>query len=185
MPDESVHEEDDNNEGGNTYDSVFTSFTENWLQTQLTHHVSLAGANAFWKLCFKYVKEMYELKEAENITRAIPQFVHVRRQVYKEICPEVKMTFVFMNKNDGTLHHVQEDETPLKNYQRDPQFRKLYEEAHIQVFLLTYYLGKYVFTRSRKLPYYHGKYVFTRRMKLPYYNGKYEITISSWEVRIY
>ena len=120
-------------EESDTFESVFTSFTENWLQTQLTHHVSLAGANAFWKLCFKYVSDLYALREAENISKRIPQFVHVRRQVYKQICPNIKMTFVFKDKTNGMVHYVEDDQTPLTNYQRDPKFQKLYEEAHIQV----------------------------------------------------
>ena len=111
------------------------NFTKEWIRTKLTHHVSLAGADEFWKLSFKYVGDMLRLKEAENVTKGVPQFVHMRRLMYKDqtICPEVKMSFVFMNKNDGTIHYIQEGQTPLKNFQRDTRFIKMYEEAHIEV----------------------------------------------------
>ena len=128
--------DDSNNsdpEDMDTYESLFASFTEKWMETQLTHHVSLAGANAFWKLSFQYVNDICKLKTEENIAKNIPQFVHVRRQVQKEICPNVLMSFAFMNKNDGSMIYIRDDHTPLNKYQRDPRFKKIYEEAHIQV----------------------------------------------------
>lgn len=75
------------------------------------------------------------MKLAENIKKKIPQFLTVRKNFYKDYCPEVKMSFTFLNKNDGTIVKVEEDHTPLKQYQRDPQYQKLFEEAHIEVIL--------------------------------------------------
>ena len=75
------------------------------------------------------------MKAAENVQKKIPQFIHMRNVMNKNICPEVKMSFVFLNKNDGTLHHVQDDQTPLTKFQRDPRFKKMYEEAHIEVII--------------------------------------------------
>ena len=49
------------------------------------------------------------------------------------MCPEVKMTFVFLKTSDGTIVSVTEDFTPLTKFQRDPDYQKLYEEAHIEV----------------------------------------------------
>lgn len=60
-------------------------------------------------------------------------YFQVRKNVYKDICPDVEMTFYFLNKNDGTIVRVSDDHTPLNKYQRDPQYQKLYEEAHIKV----------------------------------------------------
>ena len=117
-----------------TFESLFAAFTEKWMETQVTHHVSVSAANAFWILSLQYVHDLYRLKVSENIRKGIPQFVHLRRQIQKDICPEVNMSFAFMNKNDGNMHYVQHDQTPLKDYQRDPQYKKMYEEAHIQVY---------------------------------------------------
>ena len=50
--------------------------------------------------------------------------------------PEVKMTFAFLNKSDGTITTVAADSTPLTQFQRDPNYQKLYEEAHIEVYQL-------------------------------------------------
>ena len=43
------------------------------------------------------------------------------------------MSFAFMKKDDGTIVHVKENHTPLDQYQRDPKYQKLYEEAHVKV----------------------------------------------------
>ena len=104
-----------------------------WLHTQVTHHVSLAATKAFWKLSFQHVAKLYELKADQGISRKIPQFPQVRKNIYKDYCPDVKMTFAFMNKNDGSIVYVNEDHTPLQQYQRDPQYQKLFEEAHVEV----------------------------------------------------
>lgn len=104
-----------------------------WLQVQLTHKVSLTAANAFWKLSFKHLKEIFDLKEAEGVKRKIPQFQQVRKNIYKDLCPDVKMRFAFLNKNDNTVIIVEDDKTPMNKYQRNPQYQKLYEEARIEV----------------------------------------------------
>ena len=57
----------------------------------------------------------------------------VRKNIYKDMCPDVKMTFAFMKKSDGSVITVEADSTPLTQFQRDPNYQKLYEEAHIQV----------------------------------------------------
>ena len=46
------------------------------------------------------------------------------------------MTFAFKNKDEGTVVHVQSEDTPLIQYQRDPKYQKLYEEAHVQVYII-------------------------------------------------
>ena len=45
------------------------------------------------------------------------------------------MTFAFKDKTDGSVTTVNVDKTPLREFQRDPKYQKLYEEAHIEVIL--------------------------------------------------
>ena len=61
--------------------------------------------------------------------------LQIRKNIYKDISPDVKMTFAFLDKTDGTVLHVQSENTPLTEYQRDARFQKLYEEAHVQVYI--------------------------------------------------
>ena len=124
---------------------MLDSFSEKWVQTQLTHRVSLSAASAFWSLSFKYVLDILQLKENEGVKKNVPQFVHKKRILYKNICPDVKMSFAFLNKADGTIHHVHEDHTPLTQFQRDPQYQKLYEEAHIEVIIKKKFRAKCIF----------------------------------------
>lgn len=112
---------------------MFHSFSKKWLETQLTHHVSLAASNSFWKLAFKHVYDILELKRMEEVKRKIPQFLQVRKNIHKDISPNIKMTFAFLNKNDKSIIHVNSDHTPVKEYQQNPMYEKLYEEAHIEV----------------------------------------------------
>ena len=128
--------EDDPSEGEEeewTFDSLFNSFSKQWLQTQLTHHVSLAASNDFWKLAFSYVSQIHELKQQENSTSKIPQFLQIRKNMYNMNCPKVTMNFAFLNKIDQSIIHINVEQTPVKDYERNPHYQKLYEEAHIEV----------------------------------------------------
>lgn len=129
-------DDDDGEDGEDTsFDSLFKSFTRQWQNAQLKHHVSLAGCNKFWKLSFKYVSKIIELKERENIKRKIPLFLQIRKNMYKDIAPNVKMNFAFLDKESQSIIHVSDDHTPLKEYDRNPRYQKLYEEAHIEVII--------------------------------------------------
>ena len=112
---------------------MFNSFCEKWLHEQQHHHVSLNAANSFWKLAFQYVGKLLELKLEENNKKKIPDFLHVRQVIYKNICPPVHMSFAFLDKSDNSIVHVEGDHTPLNQYERNPRYQKLYEESHIKV----------------------------------------------------
>ena len=116
-----------------SFDSLFQSFSNQWLHTHLTHHVSLAASNQFWQLAFKFVSNIEDLKHQENNSRKIPQFLQVRKNIYTDNCPKVTMTFAYLNKNDQSIIHVNVDQTPINDFDRNPQFQKLYEEAHVDV----------------------------------------------------
>lgn len=75
------------------------------------------------------------MKLNENVTKKIPQFLQIRKNIYKDICPQIQMTFAFLHKTDNSVIYVSDDHTPIKEYERNPQYQKLYEEAHIQVIL--------------------------------------------------
>lgn len=124
-----------------SFEDLFNCFSQQWLYTQLTHHVSLSATNSFWQLSMKYIPDMMEAKKRDNIKKKISQFVQVRKNIFKDISPKFKMTFCYMNKEDGTQYHVSENYTPLTQFQRDPRYQKLYEQAQIEVInLLTNYL---------------------------------------------
>ena len=132
---EDESDEDDDEDEDISFNSLFYSFSKQWLNAQLNHNVSLAASNSFWNLAFKYVSKLHELKETENIKRKIPQFMQIRKNLFQDLSPNVIMNFAFLNKNDNSIHHVNTDHTPVKEFERNPQYQKLYEEAHIKVTL--------------------------------------------------
>ena len=133
---EEEKEEEDKDDDEDTFHSLFESFSKQWLGAQLTHHVSLTASQAFWNLAFKYGSNLNDLKTKENIKKKIPQFLQVRKNMYAEICPKVHMSFAFLNKADGSIIRVEAEKTPLNEYQRNPQYQKLFEEAHIEVIIV-------------------------------------------------
>ena len=60
-----------------SYKDVMQQFSEEWLQTQLTHHVSLSATNAFWRVSMNFIPKIMELRNAELINRKVPQFNQV------------------------------------------------------------------------------------------------------------
>lgn len=101
----------------------------------------------------KYIPKILELKGIEGIDRKIPQFMQVRKfkkkislyfnkfffyfqvrkGIYQELSPDVVMSFIYLNKNDDTIIRITGDRTPLTKFEQNPQYQKLYEEAHIEV----------------------------------------------------
>lgn len=117
----------------NTYKCFMESFSKKWLDTQLTHQVSLKAAESFWDLAVCQLGKILEKKKEEKVKKKIPLFVTQKRKLYKELAPEVKMSFVFKKLDDGTIIKVNSDHAPLTQYQRNPNYQKLYEEAHVEV----------------------------------------------------
>ena len=132
-PLDSPDDSDDSGEDEDTFDTLFQSFARKWVDEQLTHHVSLNAAASFWTLAFKYIGKILHLKASEHNTKKIPGFLNVRQVMYDDVCPPVHMSFAFLNKTDNSVEYVEDDHTPLNQYQRNPNFRMLYEEAHIKV----------------------------------------------------
>ena len=136
--DGSVHEingpaDSEPEESDDSYNDIFRAFSNAWLETQLTHHVSLTAANKFWSLSQNYMPKLLDLRKTEHITRKVPQFPQIRNTIKKQMCPEIKISFAFLDKEDGSIIHVSDVNTPLKQFQRNPRYEKLYEEANIEV----------------------------------------------------
>ena len=63
----------------NSYQYCFKALSNQWLHSQLTHHVSLAACNSFWNLAMQNIPKLMEMKKNERVTRKIPQFTQVSR----------------------------------------------------------------------------------------------------------
>lgn len=131
---------DENNQGGDgqnadqetfaedTDRNSLEAFSKKWLSVQMTHEVSAAAANSFWKEAFQFIPNFIPNNESSHI----PGFIHMRRKLYKGNCPQVHMKFVFLDRDSGEIKVVHTETNPGRQYNR-AGYIKLYEEAHIKV----------------------------------------------------
>lgn len=119
------------------YYDVLKKWSEKWLSVQMTHRVLEAGANAFWKLAMTFIPLLFEAKKRCNVKRPVPGFIHIRRKLYDAICPPVHMKFVYLKKSTQEEETVRCQKNPSRQYPRS-QYTKLYEEAHVKVYLMFY-----------------------------------------------
>lgn len=124
-------------EGRKQYSNLLQKFSEKWLLVQLTHQVSGAAANSFWKLSMETLPKLLEARSNEEVTKHVPGFIHQRRTLYKERCPDIYMTSTYLNTTTGHIEVVKSTTTPMGKY-RNSNYTKLYEEAHIKVINLIY-----------------------------------------------
>ncbi len=135
---EEYQEEDSDGNGDDVnyednYMDVLHSVSKKWLCTQLTHKVSAAATNTFWDIALSCLPKVMDFKEREGISKNIPHFIQQRRKLYEECCPKIQMEFAFQRKDDGSIIKYLGTTAPLKEYQRNPDYIKLYEIASIKV----------------------------------------------------
>ena len=104
-----------------------------WYETQLYHKVSASAAEAFWKIAKNFWPRIVEAKQAEEVKRKTPLFQNQRNILTNQLCPEIHMEFGYLNVQTGEVETVQSMSTPFKDYERNPDYIKLYEEAHVKV----------------------------------------------------
>lgn len=107
--------------------------TRKWYFTQLSHQVSATAANDFWAIAKEFWPKIQRAKEVEAISRKTPLFPNQRKKMIQQLCPDIHMEFGFLNVTTGIIHQVSCESTPCKDYERNPEYIKLYEEAHIKV----------------------------------------------------
>ena len=87
----------------------------------------------FWETAFDFIPELVSLRERDSITKKTPTFIHERRNLYKNDCPEVQMKFGFKNKMTGVIETVDCTAAPVDAFQRNPNYVKVFEESYVQV----------------------------------------------------
>ena len=101
---------------------------------QLTHNVSLKATDAFWRVAVNSLDRLYNAKKRDGIKKKIPQFTHQRRMLYATVCPKVTMNFAYMHKETEATFVLNElQKAPVKTFENDTNYQKLYECAFVQV----------------------------------------------------
>ena len=88
-------EADESIENLNYYD-MLDALVKKWMTIHLTHNVSLTATYEFWRVALNFFPKLKERKERDEITRKTPQFSHLRRQLYKDMCPKVELYLFFL-----------------------------------------------------------------------------------------
>ena len=115
------------------YNSLLNSMSRKWYFAQLSHNVSGTAAEAFWEIGRFFWPKLIQAKLQEGITKKTPLFQNQRKKLVSQLCPDISMQFGYLNLATGEVENVSSHITPIKDYERNPQYVKLYEEAHIQV----------------------------------------------------
>ena len=136
--DDTDHEEEDEEDEEeireeDNYATVLHKLSKKWIFTQRTHKVSATATDKFWNLAIDIIPVLMKAKERENIVKKTPTITHQRKKMSKKVCPKVKMRFGFKNKSTGAIETVDCDAAPIKTYQGNPDYIKVYEEAHVEV----------------------------------------------------
>ena len=131
--DKKHEEEEAEDEDKNDYFKLLDNLSSKWLSAQLTHHVSATAANVFWDIGMKQIPILMTIKSQNSVTRKTPKFSHERRKLYEHKCPPIHMRFGFKHKVTGAIETVDCNSAPSNRFQRNPDYLKIYEEAHVKV----------------------------------------------------
>ena len=116
-----------------SYNELLESFSREWLLIEIQHQVSKVASNEFWKSANKHLYKLLAAKEAQNVTRKVPQFVQLRRKFNNVHVPEIKMEFGYRNKETGEITVVKNRLTTPINEFPPSTYKMVYEIAKIEV----------------------------------------------------
>ena len=110
------------------YEDPLQELTKKWFLNQSKHHVSASAANNFWDIAFKFIPLVLQSRE-----KKVPKCIQQRRKLKKDNCPPVTVEHCYRNKINGEILHHSGSAAPVKTYQDNSKFEKLYEIAYVKV----------------------------------------------------
>ena len=128
-----AEEEDDNDAQYQDYRDILSKLSQQWIDCENTHRASKTASNAFWDLANKHFYQLYSVKTAQGIKRKIPKLPSLRKKVYDDNVPDVKLTIGYECKETGEIQVVQDVEsTPVSRFPPSTH-RRVFEIAHVDV----------------------------------------------------
>lgn len=77
-------------------------------------------------------------KKQQKVTDKVPQFVHIRNQMYDTMCPPVQLDFAYEDKESGEVIVIENvEKTPVAMFPPS-KFTKLYEIGRVKVSFYTF-----------------------------------------------
>ena len=131
LEDEDEDDDDRYSDIAEDYNTVLSELRDVWLLTSITHRVSKTATNIFWELGKKFFTRVYAARAREGRTKRIPQFQHLRKQLYKDL-PKVNIEIAYRSKASGEVITKNTTKTPKDQFPAD-EYQKLYEVATVNV----------------------------------------------------
>ena len=128
--DQEEEEEEEEEEVLSQFNKLLMEFAGELQLIEINHKVSKTAGNRFWDSAMKFLPVLFQAHERENITKKIPKFSHLRRQLYKKHVPKITMTFGYINKNTGDLVKTSGTKTPVAQFPPST-YRMAYETASV------------------------------------------------------
>lgn len=110
------------------YSEIFKHLKSRWILTEIHHSVSKSASEAFWKIA---LMNFHKLQSSLN-KKKTPQFKSIRRQMHKDLVPEIELEIAYKEKSSGEVIIIMDTVTPLKRFS-PAKFEKLYEIGTVKV----------------------------------------------------
>ena len=108
-------------------------FSKEWHKVELTHHVSKAATDAFWKLGKEWFHNLLETKSIQGVRRKTPDFVHLRRGLLNDYVPPVHLEIGYQHKQTGEITVIEDTLVTPRNRFPCHEYDKVWEIANVEV----------------------------------------------------
>lgn len=116
------------------------SLSKDWLLCELGHRISMEASNELFEIAKKYFFNLMTAKINEGVTKNVPQFVHLRRLLYNNNVPDVKLEVAYLKKETGEIIVLDDlEKTPRSRYPAN-EYVKLYEIASVKVINIFFFV---------------------------------------------
>ena len=133
LPDDPPEEEEEELEPTDDYLTLRQALRDKWMLIEITHQVSKEASNAFWKTADAEFHKLYQAKTLQGITRKVPQFAHLRKELYKSL-PPITLELGYLDRKTGKIKSIEVQSAPTSKFKHS-EYKKLYEIATIRVSL--------------------------------------------------
>lgn len=115
------------------YDTILKHLSKQWIDTEISHRVSKTASDAFWKLGKKWFHKLFQTKAAQGVRRKTPDFTQIRRRLYIEYVPPIKMDICYEDRENGALSIIQDTLVTPKSQFPPHRFTKVWEIGKVEV----------------------------------------------------
>ena len=120
------------------YRTILSSLLQDWILCEISHTISKKASNSLWKIAQAHFYKLYSAKAAQGVKRKIPKLPQLRKKMYDDYTPEVKMEIGYISKATGEVEVVKDvQSTPVSRYPPSTH-RRIYEIAYVDVSMLYY-----------------------------------------------